>query len=211
MKLCYPVFLRCCCHVKDGYWKYIFESLAYNIPPQRIRIDDDCIIHENGKFVPINVSPEKLAANIQKFFRRELDLKSKQDTLHHMGKEFSNLSSLEWRSIRGKSLRSLLIEWFVLNKRQKYNLTSKESQCLLQSILTCLSFNVLQSDDITMKNGKIKSINGLEFENGRVRFNKAMQYTVKKLTLRKQPTKLSLSGEWNRYLSSLINTQKLAA
>jgi hypothetical protein len=179
----YPIFLRCCAFVSDPFWKYVFEDFAYGKAPYGIVIKDDGIysIVRNKEFSILfhdkteqdicneicSMLATKLAILSQKDhqFRRNVCENAYQEILN-------NISA--WNDIKKKKIKDLLIEQFVLNKKQEYQLTLDLAKKLFSIIFVGLQFKTITSKHIVYNFGKIDSIQGIQFNTQQILCHKAL-------------------------------------
>ena len=63
-----------------------------------------------------------------------------------------------------------MYEKYVIDMKNKYNLSIKQCQHLLSMLTLSLIFKTISARDIVFKDDKIEHIEGIEFSNGKVNF-----------------------------------------
>jgi hypothetical protein len=226
-EIIYPFFLECCEHTEDNFWESIFEDLAYGKTPYGTYISKNFLIcGYKGKEFNYRIErkdPKILYSDIYKLLTERLGILScKEKTQKKIA--FSNLekdlrdSRNEWSSIRKKNVKDLMIENFVIDKKNRYHLSIKQARYLLSVIFLCLMFKTITSKDIIYKDGKIQDIAGINFEDQKILFERPLARDAKDVysftvesTCDEDCTEMPhevkyLSENWERYLKILVNS-----
>ena len=76
------------------------------------------------------------------------------------------ISNKEWKDIKKKNIKDILIENFVITLKQKYSLTNQQTQKLLNLIIIGFNFKIIGNTDIEYDsiNCKILNIKGIDFQ-----------------------------------------------
>jgi len=213
-ELIYPFFLECLQYCEDSFWENIFEQLAFGYPIYGTFINKGflCCSYKNKEFsYKIERKEPKILFNdIYDLFTKKLEILSKKQKIQKK-LQFEDLEKniqdtrLEWITIRKKNVKDLLYEKFVLDNKEKYNLTWQQSKHLLSIILLCMIFKTISSKDIIYKNGKIETINGFEFKKNDVILNKNLT-NLNNTTVKEEIEECKLmSHNWNKYLENIEN------
>ena len=138
----------------------------------------------------------------------KLGLLSHQDKLNKRI-EFYNVEEnikacrKDWSSIRKKNVKDLLIENYVIDMKNKYNLSIKQAKRLLSIIFIGIVFKVINSKDIEYSEGRIQNINGVDFERKKI----IMRKNIYDLEVSFAPSiiidKKLMSDNWEKYLTTL--------
>ena len=209
-ELLYPFFIECCKFTNDIFWKSIYEDLAYGITPYGTYIQKDFLTcnYKDKEFIYKiqKKDPKELYNDIYNLFRIKLSLMSRNEII----KKKNDINILqeqvyeEWTDIKKKNLKEVLIEKYAINMSTKHKLTITQTKYLMSLIFLSFVFKIITSNDIIMKNGKIESINGIEFEKGKINLKKSFyntNYTMSPyIVLDKESL---MSDEWNKYLNAL--------
>jgi hypothetical protein len=116
----YPVFLETCQHTNDSFWKFIFKDLAFGVCPYGTYIDGDRLcckfkgkefnfpFHEKSSLSIFQELVPLLKNNLN--IRSVTDISKKHEYIQYY---FDGLQP-QWKEIKKKSIRQLLIENYVL-------------------------------------------------------------------------------------------------
>ena len=108
--------------------------------------------------------------------------------------------------IKKKNIKNILIENFVIDMKNKHNLSDKLCKKLLSIIKIGIIFKTILSDDIKYKDGKINNIEGIVFNNKKIKFNKNIYKSSNKISSQIIIEKKSnISENWPKFL---LNLQK---
>lgn len=209
-EIIYPFFIECCKFTNDIFWKSIYEDLAYGITPYGTYINKDFLTcnYKDKEFIYKiqKKDPKELYNDIYNLFKNKLSLMSRNEII----KKKNDISISqeqtyeEWSDIKKKNLKEVLIEKYAINMSNKHNLTIVQTKYLMSLIFLSFVFKIITANDIIMKNGKIESINGIEFEKGKINLKKSFYNTNYNMSpcivLDKA---ILMSEEWNKYLNAL--------
>jgi hypothetical protein len=209
----YPIFLDCQQYCTDIFWENIFEGLVYGKTPYGTYISNHFLIcNYKGKEFCYKLNTIKntktLYDDIYNLFTTKLELMSQRERVNRQIK-FDNLensiieSQKKWGNIRKKNVKNILLEKFVLNMRDKYNLTIQQCKYVLSVIFIAVIFKVISNDDILFQDGKINSINGIHFSNQKVTINKNITNLDIDFSIDTNTDKSLMSDNWEKYLKNL--------
>lgn len=108
---------------------------------------------------------------------------------------------MEWKNIKKKTLKNVMLENYVIDIKNKYNLSYDDAKKILDQINHAICMKHIQSSNVkTDGNGKIIKIDGISFtQNGqcRINYNKNNNY----LSKNKDNIYIieSFNGLWNAY------------
>ena len=212
-EILYPNLLECCQYTDDTYWKTIFEDLSYGKAPYGAFISKDtlCCRYKNKDFsykLITKKDSSKIFAEIYKLLNEKLGLLSENEKLEKAN-EFARtelrLTSQykSWADIKKKNLKNMLIELFVVDMKKEHNLTIEEAKYLLSTIIVALTYYkaIDGKKDIEFYNGRIRSINGISFEDRKVIIERDI-YGQKGPTEIQDtpPEKILMSDIWKKFL-----------
>ena len=172
-KLVYPFILYCCDYATDYYWRNIFEDLAYGRSPFGTYIYKNTIIYTvKGKeftyVITDKKTPEENYNNIYNLFSKKIGIKSLKETYIKNKCDDDNLSNYSsWNSIKKKRMKNILIEKFILKKKEEYNLSYDVCRKFVITINLSILFKTLSGKNIEMEEGNINSIDGVTFFKGK--------------------------------------------
>jgi hypothetical protein len=214
-QIVYPIFLECCNFTNDGFWKYIFEDLAYGKPPYGCSMNKGFIYcNYKGKEFSYKIEETKDANvifdDLYNLFTNKLKVLSKldkQDLLSEFEREENSSEygrDMTWKSIKKKSIKDMIIQKYVISEKKRRNLSIEQARKLLSLIFINLSFGIISSEDIHYEKGKILYIEGIEFNNN----NEVLYHlNVENLNgLNLHPVeyeKKIMSENWPKYLAAL--------
>jgi len=213
-EIIYPFFLECCAFASDAFWENIFEELAYGKSPQGTYISKDCLCcGYKGKEFAYRIErkdAEILYNEVSGLLVNKLGILSQKEkeqkriVFHELEKNIQE-SKQEWSQIRKKNIKDTIYEIYVIDMKKKYGLSFKQCKHLLAVIFLANTFKTITTKDIHYENDKIQSIQGIDFEDGKVLFTRPL-YTVSSKVTEQDYTAENckiLSENWTKYLESL--------
>jgi hypothetical protein len=180
-ELIFPFLLKCCDLAQEQFWKNVFEDLAYGKAPYGAFISKgflSCTYKGRAfSYKLVEKETEILYREIYKLLAEKLGIlsTSEQNQKRLLFEELEkNIreNSEEWGKIRKKNIKDLILEKYVVNMKQKYNLSIIQARKLMAVIYLATQFKKLTSKDIEYSNGEIISINGITFREGKIVLNK---------------------------------------
>jgi len=216
-EIIYPFFLECCVLATDSFWKNVFEDLAYGKSPYGTYINKNflCCSYKNKEFSYKieRKDPKTIYQNIYTLLTQKLGIlsyveKIKKRTDFHIEENRIKKHREEWSNIRKKNIKDLLIERYVIDMKDKYSLSLKQSKYLLSVIFLTIMFKVITSKDIKYSDGKIQNIDGIDFSDGKINIKR----DIYNLSIDFSPEifldKKVMSDNWEKYLSILRKQKK---
>ena len=213
-ELIYPIFLECCKYTDDIFWKYIFEDFAYGKTPYGTYITKNflCCNYKTREFsykINTDKSPEVLYNEIYDILFNKFGLLSNKDKVKKRElfdstqKEIDNQQLSNWNSIKKKSVKNILIENNIIEKKKKFNLSFNQIKKLLSIIVIGIIFKTISSADIDYSNSKINNINGFTFSNKKIHMNKNIYDFNFMTSPRIINEKKLMSDNWEKFLGNL--------
>lgn len=211
----YPVFVKCCDYIEDSFWKSVFEDLAYGKTVYGTYIVKNFICCSyKGKEFSYKIEEEKepriIYEELYNLFNKKLglcsqvDRKKKQETFQSIEKHIKNIRTSNWSAIKKKGIKELIIENFVIDMKNKYNLTINQCKKLLAFISICIIFKVITSSDIQYENGKIENIKGISFKPNKIILTKRLGNCDSDYSHDIVFEKNTMSDYWGKYISVLL-------
>lgn len=158
MSVLYPIFIICASICENSVWKSVFYDLSKGITPTDITISNEKI---EGKYNTINYRElneyELCDAIIDMYTAQKVKIKDDDTFLHEKWEENN------WKNIRKKKIRESLIENYVSYMGDE--MEDADRNGFLARIKIAFIYGDINSDDITMCDGQISSIDGVDFEN----------------------------------------------
>jgi hypothetical protein len=217
----YPIFIQCLVFITDPFWKYVYEDLACGICPYGLYLQKNylCCNFKNKEFsykIDQDKKIEEIYDETYKLLKIRVGLLSEKEKLSQRDKVIkSNKANLykkreEWSDVKKKIIRDTLLESFIMQKTNHYNLSISVSQKILSMLVIGLLFKSINSKDIFFVDGNIKEINGFHFEPKKVVITKNIYHN--------KNTKAASNGEiinnkvlntyWVMYLNEIKNIIK---
>lgn len=171
----YQRFSNCQKFTFDKYWKSVFHSCSINRFPKNMKYDaqeNTFTVKTPSKKEKITLpdTDEELYYLMMDIFREKLSLRSDYDLkiqrkeIEDIKEEITNDLKKEKKDSKLKTVKANILFEYVLDYKEKNNLTQKESKELIATIQKGLALKKLCKDDFTYHNGNITSISGLEFD-----------------------------------------------
>ena len=211
-EIIYPVFIECCQYTGDTFWENIFEDLAYGKAPYGTYISKNflCCRYRKKEFsYKIEKKDAKTIYNeVYILLTKRLGLLSQREKIKKR-KVFTELedsikdSRKSWSDIKKKNMKELLIELYVTRMKSKYSLSIKQARYLLSIILFALLFKVIKTDDINYINGRINSIEGIDFAKKQVLIERDLYNVEVSFAPHILVDKKVMADNWEKYLDSL--------
>ena len=208
--LIYPYFLECCQHTEDRFWKNIFEDLAYGITPYGTYINKDfltCNFKDREFVYKIQEKDSKdLYNDIVSIFRSKLSLMSREEIMKRKNELYNDENSTltdDWLSIKKKNIKEVMIERYVLDIKETYGLSMKQAKYLISIIFLAFVFKVFGTNDVSIKEGRIESIKGLEYSEGKIHMKKNIYDIQVNVSPEIVLSKKLMSDEWDKFVNAL--------
>jgi hypothetical protein len=134
-KVIYPIFVECADLSTDEYWKTLYTNLAINKCPKNIYISNFTINSSNKqkkykfaycfKYKKASEVIVELYDLLTKYtsLSSVSDNKKRQDEIDNIKEKVNEMYNCEWKSIKKKNIKNLLISDFVINMKNKYKLS----------------------------------------------------------------------------------------
>ena len=215
-EIIFPIFLECLKYCTDLFWENIFEELVYGRSPYGTYISKEFICCSyKGKEFSYKIEkkePDKIYDEIHDLFLVKLGLLSSKDKVkkkndfYNFEKDIKENRNKSWTSIRKKNIKDIYIENYVIEMKNKYNLTMKQARHLLSMISIGMIFKVISCKDIVYNYGVIEDIKGISFVNKNIIFEKNIYDLDGKYAciLIDKPT---LSIEWDKFIKKMENIE----
>ena len=182
-EIIYPVFLDCIKYTDDIFWQNILEELSYGRCPYGIYINNNyiCCNYKDKKFSYNIISnmndSQKLYTDVYNILKYTFGLLSKKDKLLHNNLFLKKQNDMDvmlnqpWCNIKKNNIKILLLEKFIIQKSNHYNLTLSQQKRLYNDIILGLLFKTINKSHIIYNNLEIKEIKHLSFKQGDYKFN----------------------------------------
>ena len=169
-----PQFLKCVDFTSDPFWKQVLLDLSTNKMPNNVYFKNNqlCIRGKPNENVNIDgLNDAELFSTVIFFLNKIVGIKSPTQKIEDKHSLFladqhsKNLSTnkLTFGDIKKKNSRDLLIELFSIEMQKQFDLSFSQTRLLVSIITVKLLFKTITSCNISILNGKIQHIDGLEF------------------------------------------------
>ncbi len=219
-ELVYPIFLETCKYTEDGFWKQVFEDLAYGRAPYGSYINKGFLCcNYKGKEFSYKIDPEdpkKLFDDVFELLSKKLGVESSADKSRRIKdfvkiqEEIAEIRNSKWSGIKKKSTRDSIIENFIVEMKKKWNISDADARRLNSVIGIGLLFKTISSKDIEYAEGKITGISNIYFSEGVVEYEFESEVVeMPSFTIVFQE-KVSFLELWTKYIQDLKKSKKLS-
>lgn len=204
---------------KDEFWVNYWDNAARGKFPTGFFFNGKSLNYNyrNNTFF-INLKPD-IEANyrlIKHMFQSyghiyspiDLDIINKREFVNKESKS-KPTKELKWSNYNKIQQRNL-IDKYVKKISKKKNLCREDEQRMTQTLLIGLTTGRLTKDDVIIENGKIKSINNVEWLDDINRFCITVPYNIKPKKVNKKVVEKDYGKypKWNKWVESLDNSNK---
>lgn len=207
--LIFPFFLKCTEYCKDEFWKQVLEDMAYGKPPKNILVYDKNLVLNIGKkkesFSFENLNEKEFIEQVIPFLQNHIslysssDVKKRQAIIEQMKKEKEKIKKSKWTQIRKNNPKKIFLLRFVHEKKQEFDLSWTTCTRLYNELFDVL-FKQGMSKKVDFEDGKIISVEGLEFYEKSYSFQKLDEQTSKSNKTAKKFSK------WEAYVKSHLKS-----
>ena len=211
-EILFPVFLECCQYADDTFWENIFEDLAYGKAPYGTYISKEflCCGYKKKEFsYKIEKKPaEMIYQEVYSLLTKRLGLLSYREKVKKK-KIFTDLEDSikdtrkKWVDIKKKNMKELLIELYVTRMKNKHQLSIKQAKYLISIILLAMVFKVITSANINYSDGRIVSIDGIDFSKKQVIIKKNLYSLEVNFSPNIVLDKKVMADNWEKFLENL--------
>lgn len=226
-KIVHPIFSDCAQFTLDPYWQQVFEECARGKFPRGSGIDSEGkVIYFRNKATANNANnnrnyvsyrlkknPEQIFKDLKMLFQNELKFKSNQDRkdiraeLDDICKDLQESYAGTWQQIKRKKIKDPIIRRYILDLKETYNLTDRETADVAQLIRLGFSFNWISNEEVVYEDHHILNIHTLQFDPDERIFELEEPDTLYKREYK--PKILKLSNLWGKHLEHPKNRYAL--
>lgn len=175
-EILYPIFLQCASQVDDPFWRYVYEDLSYGKCPYGLSLQKNYLsCYVRGKEFSYKIDSDKpprmVFEELDALLRDRAGILSEKEKMTERARLCRQRTTVpnkstkeEWTQVKKKMIRDTLLEQYVLENSQKYNVTATMAKRVLSLLIVGLMFKTITAKDIFYQNGFIKKIDGFEFE-----------------------------------------------
>lgn len=195
------------------HWRKIFEDCAHDLFPKGISYKEGIIYSKKGKKKPVTFvlpsQPKVAIEAFKKFLHKELgeisidDMTKKRLNLDIALKQNAVSKDIKWSEIRAPTVKQQLITLYVAEMKKELELSEEEARNMKCVLNLGLNGKRITADDVIMENGKIVTINGVDFDENGFFIERPAEKPemVRKVTKCEHEQQRSMEG-WERKISS---------
>ena len=212
----YILFLECCQHTNDVFWKSVFKDLAYGKPPYGTFISNHklCCNYKGKEFIyKIESDKEsKIVFNeLHDIFNHTLGLFSNEETLLKKQKieSFHEIYTDNWANIK-KNVKLTMLHQFCIDCSDIYCFSIQTAKQMLSIITIGFLFKTILPQHIHYSNNKINSIDGIQCHKHSFTYNehlikiKQNKQTIQQLKFENA----YMSDFWNKFIQMIKQKSK---
>lgn len=189
----HPVFAECAQLIDDPFWKQTFENAARDRFPRGFTYRNQILVYKiKSKSHTLQMPQTAFEALplcvdfMKKIGKLRSEADREQDRME-MEEKFALQNSLEnseWKDIKRKKVKALLLSTWINSTAQQYQMNSKQTEYFHVIVNIGFALGYLRKEDITFREGRIQSITGLHFneKTKRVSIEPSRQPHIKKST-----------------------------
>ena len=211
-EILYPFFIECCQYACDNYWETIFQELAYGKTPYGSYISKDflCCNYKNKEFIYKieKKEPKIIYDEVYSLLFNKLGLLSYQQKIQKRS-DFNDIEDIirvsrgSWNAIKKKNMKDLLIEKYIIDMKNKYDLTASQCKSLLSTIFVALMFKAITPKDIVYENRVITNIHGITFSKSKIHINRNIFIPISNVKTDIIFDNISIIETWDKYIYDL--------
>ncbi len=214
----HPVFIECMTHTTDPFWQKFFEScakgkfhkdtyltreqtLVFRTPTERLHLSIK---------MPANELTEKMIALHQQHLNcySPMDLQNRSELVQQMKDDHQTHQYDSWTKVKRQTDQGSLVTDYIRRWSACSKMNAGQIQQAVHTILFMMDMKLIDSSMVTMVDGTIIGLSGVEIAHGKVVLTKLPKKIVRKPVKSKVISKSStqskaLSVEWKKYLQSL--------
>lgn len=204
----YPIFLEFTHHVKDEYWKLLYEDMAFGKFPSGVYIQKNhfCCFCK-GKEFSVQLVPKNFSVftQIHSLLSNDLGILSEKEKL--VLKE----NVLQSQSVKDpkRLIKDISLTSFIIKKGKTHNLPDNIICKIFSLFIVGFMFKTLLLKDVVFHGNEIQDICGFTFSNRKVRVNKNI-LELKKPHVVYEPQSSVRNGQpnlmscyWQKYMNNI--------
>jgi len=173
----YSIFLQCSEFTEDPFWQQQFNECAHGKFPRGVKFKYNqdtssgilSIRRQTGQPTTYTINdhdePEKVYNLIQNIFKTMGIFSTTDDEIKKAEIEEIRagcITEQEWKKIRRKKDRQRMIMDYAIEIKNKYDLTSKQTNHLYHTIQKGIASHAIESRDVVVKKGNITQIRTID-------------------------------------------------
>ena len=197
----------------DDFWKTYFLDLSKG-KCKKIYVDATTVSYtfkrNSFTYVYKGKKPEDIAVELKRMINNtcyifsDTDMISEEQEIGLIANEFNDMKKEDnWKKIRNRKMKDHLITRFVIDQKEKHDLTWEETRHAYNVINNALFlFYTHNGDDITMENGDMTGLDDVIISKKRI-CNERL--TDENLNVEKpQVKKINLDKEWSKCINGIF-------
>lgn len=201
-EILHPCMIKCAFLVEDILWKKIFENLAYGKCPPGVYMNKNHIhsgikSREFSYKIDIRKPVQEMTDDVMQLLKDFIP--------QNENELMSGQGHTTWTQVKKKVIRDTLLERYVLDRADRFQLNIHTARQLLSLLIVGLMFKTISSKNIEYRNGYIHEIDGFRFEPRKIKVTKNIFHSKLRddSTLDMYPNYKYLSDSWNFYVQEL--------
>lgn len=207
-KVQYPIFLEFTHHVKDEYWKLLYEDMAFGKFPSGVYIQKNyfCCFCK-GKEFSVELIPKNFSVftQIHSLLSNDLGIRSEKEKM--VLKE----SVLHSQNVKDpkRLIKDISLTSFIIKKGDQFHLPDNIIRKIFSLFIVGFMFKTLLLKDVVFQGNEIQDIRGFTFADKKVRINKNILELKKPATadedlhLKNDSHNNLVSSHWQKYTDNL--------
>jgi len=205
-KVLHPIFLEFTHHVKDEYWKLLYEDMAFGKFPGGAYVQKNFFCcYCKGKEFSVELTPKNFSVftQIHSLLSNDLGIRSEKEKL--VLKE----SVIQSQTVKDpkRLIKDVSLTSFIIKKGETHNLPDNIIRKIFSLFIVGFMFKTLLLKDVVFNGSEIQEIRGFNFADRKVRINKNILELKKphieyENHIRNDSTNL-LSSHWQKYTDNL--------
>jgi len=207
-KVQYPIFLEFTHHVKDDYWKLLYEDMAFGKFPGGVYIQKNffcCFCR--GKEFSVELIPKNFSVftQIHSLLSNDLGIRSEKEKM--VLKE----NILHSQNVKDpkRLIKDISLTSFIIKKGEQFRLPDNIIRKIFSLFIVGFMFKTLLLKDVVFQGNEIQDIRGFTFTDKKVRINKNILELKKPASMEDTyPIKNDnhnnlLSSHWQKFTDNL--------
>jgi hypothetical protein len=206
-KVQYPIFLEFAHHVKDEYWKLLYEDMAFGKFPGGTYIQKNyfCCFCK-GKEFSVELIPKNFSVftQIHSLLSNDLGIRSEKEKL--VLKE----NILHSQNVKDpkRLIKDISLTSFIIKKGEQFRLPDNIIRKIFSLFIVGFMFKTLLLKDVVFQGNEIQDIRGFTFTDKKVRINKNILELKKPAIMEDTCIKNDshnnlLSSHWQKFTDNL--------
>jgi hypothetical protein len=205
----YPIFLEFTHHVKDEYWKLLYEDMAFGKFPSGVYIQKNyfCCFCKGKEFSVELISKDfSVFTQIHSLLSNDLGIRSEKEKLSLK----ENIIQSQTVKDPKRLIKDISLTSFIIKKGEKFRLPDNIIRKIFSLFIIGFMFKTLILRDVIFQGNDIQEIRGFSFSDRKVRINKNIlelkrpQGTECDFQVRNENHTNVMSSHWQKYTDNLL-------